>query len=460
VIQRLLRHKFLRDTSVLQVGAMLNAAGNFLTAIALSHVLGARGQGEFYVAISLYSFLWFSANLGLVSVTVSQVAGATARGDREAAAGWLAYLVKAYLLLGVAVALVGSFALPAAARWILGTDVRVGVLAALLAVTPLIEVPKVVVTAGLQAGRRMLPLAQIENAQEAMRVFLVIVGALVAGGAVGPVVGALAASAMGSLLAVDMYRGERRRGADLWSVREILGRVRAVPLRQGLPLGLRMGAVQNLHAFGTQILPSLFVQRFASSEWVAFFRIAQRILSVPLMFMQGISRTVLPWFSELAGQQELRRLRGAYFKASLFSGLLISAAILVITPLLPWFLELAFPREYREPVWLLARILIPGFMVLSFSIANDTFYLVTGTLRVGIWFSAIGMVVYVALVGTCAWIWPETGVARGFTIAMFWSLWHPLYVYYWFKRKLRPRPAPEALEPGRGAERVPGAGPP
>lgn len=106
-LRALLQHKFLRDTTTLQVGALLNAGGNFLSAVALTHLLGARRQGEFYVAIAMYSFLWYIVNLGLVSVTVSQVAAATARGGREKAGAWLAYLAKAYFALGAAVAVVG-----------------------------------------------------------------------------------------------------------------------------------------------------------------------------------------------------------------------------------------------------------------------------------------------------------------------------------------------------------------
>ncbi len=432
---RLLRNRFVRDSAVLQVGALFNAGGNFFTAVALSHLLGARGQGSFYVAVSLYSFLWFSLNLGLVSVTVSQVAAAHARGLSGKAAAWLAYLAKVYLLLGVATAGLAFLLLPSIAEHALGTERAVGLLAALMAFSPLLELPRVVLGASLQASRRMLALTRIENGQESMRVFLVVTGAVVTGDAAGAVIGTLVASALGSWLAVEIYARERTLAPDLLpATREVLAHVRDVPIRQGLPLGLRMGAVQNLMAMATQILPTLLVQRFGTTEWVAYVRIAQRIMNVPSMFMQGISRTTLPVFSQYAGQKDLLRMCRAYFRASLYSGLLISTGILCSLPFLPWVIARAFPPDYHEPVWHVCRILVPGFMLMSFAIANDTFYLVTDTLRVGILLSIAGTLVNTLVIFLLTSNYPTVGVAWGLDFTMSLALMHNVYAWIWYRR--------------------------
>ena len=436
-LQDLLRNQFLRDTSTLQVGAMLVAGGNFLSAVGLAFLLGSARQGEFYVAVSLYSFLWFLVNLGLVAVTVSHVSAALAAKKRDEAASWLAYLLKAYGILGSLVATAAVFVLPWAAEHLVEARREVGVYAGFLALTPLLDVPRVVAGAGFQASRRMVSLAQSDNAFELVRVFLVLLGALLTGDLRGPVIGSLCASLLGSLLASALYLREcKEQPETMLRPGEILRHVRGVPLRKGLYLGLRMGAVQNLSALGVQILPALLLQRFGSSSWVAYLRISQRILNVPLMLMQAISRTALPVFSELAGAKDMRRMCHAYFRTSIYSGLTIGAGILAFLPLLPWVLEATFPEDFREPIRTICWILTPGYMALSFSTANDTFYLVTRTLRVGIVVSIVGSLFNLPAVALLAWAFPTVGVAWGLTVMMFWSLWHPGYAYYWYRKNV------------------------
>ncbi|HJO26490.1 MAG: hypothetical protein CMK00_02750 [Planctomycetes bacterium] len=434
-LAELLKHKFLRDTAALQAGSLFNALGHLSTAVILPHLLGARGQGEFYVAMALYTALALILNQGVVAATVSQVAAAASRERWPKVTSWLAYLVKAYCLLGLAIAGLGYLTLPLIAEKVLASNPHIGIWAALLCLTPILELPKVVAVAGLQGLRRMLPIARIENGQEAIRVFLVILGALVTGDAGGAVAGSLAASAAGSLIALDLYRRERRRtDLPLPGLGPILREVPGVPLRSGMQLGFKLGLVRVLNVYGREVLPTLFLERFGTTEWVAYLRIAQRIINIPLMLGQGISRTVLPMFSEIAGQKDLRRMRRAYFRASLFSGIIISAALALILPLVPWILDSFFPRDYHAPIWSICLILIPGFVAMSFSVANDTFYLVTNTLKVAIVICIISTLVGSAMIGVCAWLNPTTGVAWGLSFAMSWSTIHLVYAALWFRR--------------------------
>ena len=444
----LIKSKFLRDTGTLQVGAMLVSFGNLLSATGLAYLLGSQRQGEFYVAISLYSLLWFLVNLGLVAVTISKVAAALGNKDRGEAAAWLAYLMKAYTVLGTLVAATGIMILPWAAENVMKSRYDVGLYAGFLALTPLLDIPRVVAGAGLQATRRMLPLAQSDNGFELVRVYLVLLGAVLTGDLRGPVVGSLCASVLGSLLASALYIRECKRIPDLLpSPGEILRRVRGVPIRKGIAIGLRMGAVQNLNALGMQILPALILKRFGSDSWVAYLRLAQRIMNLPLMLMQAVSRTALPLFSKLAGTKDMRAMCHAYFRTSLFSGVTIGAGILAFMPFLPIALQYMFKPEYREPIETICWILVPGFLVMSFSIANDTFYLVTGTLRVGILVSILGALINLPLIAFLAWKFPTVGVAWGLTASMMWSAWHLGYAFYWYRKNVVGGADPADIDP-------------
>ena len=442
-LRTLFARKFMRDTLTLQASSLLNSVGNIASTVLLANLLGAREQGEFYVAISLYSLLFFLMNQGVQGATVTQVAAASARGLSDKVAAWLGFLAKAYLLLGLLLAGLGFFVLPWASVHLLKASSTIGWLAAWLCLTPLLELPRVVTSAALQGTRRMSFLARIENGQESLRLFFVVLGGLLSATAVGPVLGMLVASLLGSVIALERYAAARAsRGGLLPSVREIARHARDVSLRAGLPLGFKLGAVRSIDALGTQTLPTLILQRVCGPNEVAYLRIAQRILSVPLLMMQGISRNTLPMLSELAGLRDMTRFRRNFIVASLLTGSLISVALLCGLPLIPWGLATFFPVLYREPVWHMAKILVPGFVVMSFSIANDTFYLVTNTLRVGVILCVAMLIVNCLVVWYLAWLDPRYGVAWGLSFTMATASLHYLYAAYWFRRHRREQALP------------------
>jgi O-antigen/teichoic acid export membrane protein len=442
------RTQFFRDAATLQVGSLINSVGNFASAALLAHFLGPKSQGQFYVAVALYSLLWFLVNQGLLQATVAQVAAANARGQREKIAAWLAWLLKSNLVFGAVLCVIGFVALPWVSTHWLKSDPEVGTWAAWLAISPILETPRIVACAAMHGTRRMVPFAQTENAQEAMRMFLVVAGALITNSAAGAVMGTILSSLLGSVAAVELYRRERtREGSPLPSFAEIRAHVRDVPMTLGTALGVKLGIVRNLNALCMEVIPSLLIEKFGSTEWVAYLRIAQRLMKVPLMLMQGINRTSVPAFSELAGLKDVERLRKLYFKTTLYSGLFISLGVILVMPFLGWILAHTFPANYVRPITTTCWILVPGFIVMSFSVANDTFYLITNTLKVAVIISIAGMIPSVILVAYLAWAYPTTGVAWGLSINMASSSLHIAYAAWWFSRNRRPPDALAHLDP-------------
>jgi O-antigen/teichoic acid export membrane protein len=442
-LRALLERKFLRDTLTLQTSSLFNALSNLAATALLAHLLGARVQGQYYVALSLYALLFFVLNQGVHGATVSQVAAASARGLSDKVAAWLGFLLKAYALVGLCLLALGLLVLPWFATRVVHADAETARWAFWLTLTPFCELPKVVACAALQGTRRMLPFARIENAAELLRLFGVCIGALVTGSALGPVLGSVASSLLASVIALGVYARVRREGAALPRWREILGHARDVPLLQGLPLGFKLGLVRSIDAVGTQALPTLILQHVSQSpEAVTYLRIAQRLLGVPLLLMQGISRNLLPVFSELAGLKDMQRFRRLFVRTSLYSGALVSLGVLCALPLVPWLVGQVYPPDYHAPVARMALFLVPGFLVMSFSIANDTFYLVTNTLRMGVLICALSLVLNVLVVWYLAWLDPFYGVAWGLSFTYASAALHYVYEFAWFRRHKRERELP------------------
>ncbi len=426
------------------------AGGNLAGTILLSHVLGSTGQGEFYLAIAIYSLLWFTVNLGLYSITIAKVAAAVSAKSREAAVDSMAYLARASFFLAILTATLAWTVVPFIARAWLGdqvTDADLVIRAAgILALSPLLELPRIVMLAGLEGTRTMRSVARIENGQEACRVLLVAAGALLTGDAMGPVLGMLTASGIGSLLALDAWRRQSRKNTFLPRLGEVVRRALHIPLRGGLTLGLQVGVVRNINALGVQILPPLILGRFSSPEWVAYLRIAQKVVDVTRLMMKGISRTALPVLSELAGVKDLSGLRRVYWRASWMSGGTLFTGLLLATPFVRPVLAAMFPREFVDPVWTCYLILLPGMFFVCFAVANDTFYLVTNQMRMAILVSAVGMIVNTSVLTYLCWRLPEYGAAWGLSFTFLWAGMHMLYAGLWFRRHA-PHPPTDDLDP-------------
>lgn len=439
MLRRLTASRFLRDSTVLQAGSLSISGLAFMGAIALTHVLGAHKQGEFYLAIAAYSLLWFCLNLGLYPVTINQVAKSLARGDRAGAIRWLAYLLKSGIPIGLVTLAAGIWVVPQVLGWwtveLSGQTSLVALSVSILALSPLLELPRVVALAGLEGSRRMLAVTRVENSTEVLRVVLVVIGALLTGSPVGPAIGTVIASGFGSVIALSVMRQERRLNIpELPSIREILRAVPSTPWTLGLRLGIKMGIVRNIDALAVQVLPALILGRFASAQWVAYLRIAQRLVDVSRMFMKGISRTALPVLSALDQVRDRAVLRKVYWRATLGSGLLIASGLGLSALVLPWAIESFLPRNFHHPVWVSFLILLPGTAVVGFSVVNDTFYLVTDQLRVAITLSVTGLVVNTTVLVLACMRWPDYGAAVGVSFTFLWSLTHVGYAAWWFRQ--------------------------
>jgi len=439
MLHRLRKNRFARDAAVLQVAAGITSAGNLLSTLALAYLLGARMQGTFYMAMALYSMFYLLGNVGLSTVTVSHIAQAIGAGDRRGVVAWLGFLTKAGALLAIVMLALAAFLLPAAGDYFYD-DPRVGEWAVLLCLMPLIELPRIVCAAAFQGTRRMLDLAQLENSVEAGRVFLVISGILITGRPEGAVWGTLAAGAMGSCLGIALYRRARRElmadssvKAVLPSVGELLAGMKLLPLRVGLPMGVQVGFMRNLDALVLDVAPMLIMGYFGGPAQAAYFRIAQRFLRMPLMFLQGISRTAVPALAELAHMEDPAHFRRTFYRATVGGGLLITAGLLVALPLIPIVTRHFLPHDYLFEVPHDAYLLVAGFIVTSFSSALESFYIaahrVHAALRIG-----FGLGVPLILVmGLAGYLWGADGVVIGLSLALSVGFVHHIYIWRCFQ---------------------------
>ncbi|HKX45105.1 MAG TPA: oligosaccharide flippase family protein, partial [Planctomycetota bacterium] len=457
--RRLLRSRFLKDSAILQASGGLTAVMQLASSAVLAKVIGEHLQGIYITALSLYGAVFMLLNTGVVQAAVTQIAAAAAREQIDKVASWLAFLVKIYALGGLFLLAVGGWFLPSLGTFF-ADDRHVGVLAWWLALTPLLELPRVVAYTTFQASRRMADLARLELGTELARLVLVTAGALTTRDAFGPILGTVASTAVGSLLGIALYRrAAAAQEHKLPGLRLILARVRDVPIRRGLHLGLRIGALRSLDAFAFTLLPPLFIQlagRMAGNTqtdaYVTYFRVAQSIVKIPVIALQGVSRTALPALSKLAGLRDAEGFRRNFLKVTLWSGVITATGVVATLLPIPYVVPIFWRESYAAPVARLAAILALGYGVIGFTVALDSFYILANRLRVAIVFSTIFMLVsFPTQFLLIRWL-PETGAAWGMVLNFSWFVVHLTYIHLYFRRGEHLRAFGAAPAPERPAE--------
>ena len=448
---RRVRNPFLRDAATLQAAGLVTQLTQAASTVLIARLLGASGQGVFVSAVSLHALFYFVISVGVSQATVSQVAAARARQRYDKLAGWLAFMAKSVLVLGSGLTILGWFALPAASRVMYGATTTIeqpiGFWAWLLCFQVILEAPRSVVGVALHGTRRMYSLGKVEAGHELLRLGAVGAGASLTRSPLGAIVGALIASLASSCFALWVYRSARRAQPEsLPSVRAIVQRMPRVPLWRGLRMGLRAGIVKNISMLVLTVLPRLAIGVVASVEWVAYFHIAQRILEIPLKFMLGVSRTVLPALSELAGLRELASFRRLFWRATGISGLMVAGGTLGAMPFVRPLVGAFFPASYVEPVWDNYWTLALGYIPFGFGTAIEAFYLATNRIK---WW--VGLTLFGISYSIPVHLWlivnvPFTGTAAGMVCYHSFVLVHLTYIALWFSRQdagsaWSPRPA-------------------
>ena len=438
----LFQSRFLKDTVVLQVSALMNQASQLVSTVLIAFLLGSHGQGLFFLALSLQALFYNLVNVGVVQATITQVAAASVRDGRVKLAGWLAFLVKSYLLFSGALIGLGWFALPALSVWWysgqLGHDAahELGVWAWWLTLWPLLDTPRAVAQVAFQGTRRMLRLGQLDNGTELIRVAFVCAGALITGDAEGAVLGEIASRVLCSALAAEMYHAARSDGAGwLPSLREVFRQAPDIPLLQGIRLGLRVGLLKNGTTLFMEVFPGLILGGVAGASWVAYFRVASKIMGLPMMMLQGVTRTILPALSELRGLRDLDRFRQLYARTASLSGLIVGGGMLLMLPLIPPVVRTFWPRDFSGPVFLYSWILALGLVPASFAVGLDAFYMLTDQMKASLLITALGALITIPANVLLIRLFPETGAAWGLSLYRGWVLAHFAYVAWYFRHR-------------------------
>jgi O-antigen/teichoic acid export membrane protein len=216
---------------------------------------------------------------------------------------------------------------------------------------------------------------------------------------------------------------------------EVFRQAPDIPLLQGIRLGLRVGLLKNGTTLFMEVFPGLILGGVAGASWVAYFRVASKIMGLPMMMLQGVTRTILPALSELRGLRDLDKFRQLYARTASLSGLIVGGGMLLMLPLIPPVVSTFWPQDFSGPVFLYSWILALGLVPASFAVGLDAFYMLTDQMKASLLITALGALITIPANVLLIRLLPETGAAWGLSLYRGWVLVHFAYVSWYFRHR-------------------------
>ena len=196
-------------------------------------------------------------------------------------------------------------------------------------------------------------------------------------------------------------------------------------------LGMRVAMLRNVSTLLLEWTPRLVLASMAGLEWVAFYHVAERLLSIPVTLTHGVSRSMLPALGEFAGQKDLPRFRSLFYRSTLWGGGAVVVALGITLAATPFLTELLFPADYAEPVYRFATILFWAGVCQAFSLGIDSFYIATNRIRTWYGLSFAGLIVCVPLAVWLIRTIPVAGAAFATVVLNAWLLVIVAFAFLW-----------------------------
>ncbi len=340
------KSKFIEDVLTLQIGSSAIMGINFITSIFLARLLRPANYGVYALVFSLLGTIRLFTQFGLGPLTINQVAAATGGDDHQELTRYLAFFVKLGFLVHFSVAGIGYLIAPGLAE-LLFHQRSIGVMAQPLMLLIILGIFYTYGSSIIEGTRQMKRLAVLENGAALIRaVFLISV--LVFGGGLREVIYAsVAAYFLGTALAFFLMRSlpsECKRILPGFS--DLLAQIKITPITAYLTQGMLVGMYNSLiRVFN--YLPIFLLGRFTGVEVVGYYQVANKILSVPLIFFRTISRGLLPKLSQLYGKQDFDRLKKGFWRVTVLGSCLSLVLTIVFVLLVPYVLVI-YGKDYSN----------------------------------------------------------------------------------------------------------------
>jgi O-antigen/teichoic acid export membrane protein len=351
------RHRFVRDTLVLQAGSVGAVLVQAIIGIFLARQLGPSQFGVYALAASVASIASVFLGAGAVDAIAPIASRAWHVGDAPAMQRILAFLVR-FIIAAAGVSVVLAVALPFITAQIYDTS-QIGFFGAIiLAAAVISSLGLAILSLGLQLAGRIRELSLLlffdTSTRMLLALFLVSRGMGVQGAVAGHFIGA-------SLVAGIVIGGWvwLRKGSVLWpSFRALLTTRHSIGWRENLPPTFWVLLDRNLAMlFGA--LPIALVGAFVSSADVAYFKIALGYILLAMSVFTPISTLLNVEFPKMQVAQP-HRVRHNFIRISLYSLACSCGVTAIVVAVAPFIFKLLYGIHYLPAVPLVFGLALFG----------------------------------------------------------------------------------------------------
>jgi len=445
--------KFVRDTVALQLGSVVTSGTYLVTSVLTARGLGKQELGRWATSREMYMFVFFLVSMGLTNAAVSLYSRAKGAQDHERAVMALAALLKAGLIVSLAVMAAGFFALPAIAERVFSGDREVGEVARILSLAVAGEGLRGLTLAVLNGTRQMVRYAIFDAQTNVLRVALVGVALLIERSPQAVAWAFVAHAACTGLLTVRAYVKARRELSPSLRPPPLGEVLRAVPkahLRELLSISTMLAMVKAMNVvvprLGMLFIPALAVEVSEGFKANGAYQIGNVLTLVLTGAVGAIGTNVLPTLGVKLGQDGVQlRERGALMrKLSLTSGSFSILMTLVSVPFVWLVIRYAYGSQY-EDAFQFYLLLATGNLFIGFAVIVEPFYIYAKKLYVHVRLSIVFATLATAGIFLATKYYGPKGAAAAGGLCKVFVLCHLVYIWLYFRKHARDS-APDALD--------------
>lgn len=379
-IRSLFKYNFVRNTAILQVGTLVSAGLSFIASVIFARILGPEQYGQYALIFSLTGLFSILMNWGADYATITLLAEAWARQDREEIKNIILFFVKTSLIAALSIGFLAIIFSPLIAGHLYHNQ-QIGNFARIILLGISLQFIFGLLAIILQVSRKIKELTILENINKAVGIIVPVSLVLLGLGLFGIVWGNLTAVLFFVFLSLFFYRLILRKTELLPNFKEIILGFKKAPFKKYFKFGFSIAIDKNL-ANLSAALPMIFLGMTVKPAEVSYFKIAFAYIGLSLIFLKPVSRLLMVQLprSKVLGQHFLKE---HFIKTTFYSFLLIIAVIIPMLFLGKFLVLLVYGAKYLPSVRLIYW-LWPYALISSLAVGLGAFYRAINKVKIGL----------------------------------------------------------------------------
>jgi O-antigen/teichoic acid export membrane protein len=389
-IRSLFRYNFVKDTAILQAGTFISTGLSFAASVVFARVLGPEDYGIYALIFAFVGLIEIFMNWGADYATITLLAEAWARRDKEEIKNIIVFFVKTSLIISFTIGLLAILLAPILAEKIYHQHFQVGLLARWIIAAGLIRFVFFLSTIILQVSRKIKYLTTLENINKIIYIIIPVGLVFLGLGIYGIVIGHLISALIFFIFSFYLYQKLLKRTELLPNLKEIWRELKTVSIKKYFKFGFLIAINKNL-ANLYSILPITFLGMLMTGTQISYFKIAFSYIGLSLMFLGPISRLLMVQLprSKVQGHQVLKE---HFFKTAFYSFLIICVIIIPMVFLSKYLVVFFYGANYLPTVKLI-YLLWPYALIAAWGIGLGALYRTINKMKAAIIIDTVNLVI-------------------------------------------------------------------